>query len=63
VKTYSRKGNDNAVTTEKIASKIHNPQAKFLVHSPHTGTQTKQNMLMIVDKPMGTVPINIDCTG
>jgi hypothetical protein len=63
VRAYSKKGNDNAVTTERIASKIHKPQAKFLVHSPHSGTQTKQNMLIIVVKPMGNVPMNIDCTG
>lgn len=49
--------------TEITASKIHIPQATFFVHSPQDGTHTKQNMLMMVAKPMGKVPMNIDWTG
>lgn len=38
--TYRRNGNERAITTDRTASKIHKPQAKFRVHSPQTGTQT-----------------------
>lgn len=61
--THSKKGRERAVMTEKIASKIHKPQAKLRVQSPQAGTQTKQNMLMIVANPIGNVPMNMDWTG
>lgn len=61
--SYSKNGKDRAVITEMTASKIHKPQAKYRAHSPQTGTQTKQNMLMMVVRPMGKVPMNIDWTG
>jgi hypothetical protein len=38
-------------------------QAKLVAHSPHAGTQTKQNILTIVARPIGNVPMNMDCTG
>ena len=61
--SYMINGNTKHVSTENTASVIHNPQAKSLAQTPHAGTQTKQNMLMIVARPMGKVPRNIDCAG
>jgi hypothetical protein len=58
--THRSTGSVQAMITETTASKIHIAQAKFRAHSPHAGTQTKTNMLMIVAKPMGKVPMNID---
>lgn len=48
--------------TETTASKIHMPHAKFLAQSPHAGTQTSQNIEMIVVSPIGNVPMKSDCT-
>jgi hypothetical protein len=56
-------GRERAVMTDTTASKIHRPHAKYRAHSPHAGTQTRQNILIIVASPMGNVPMNMDCTG
>ena len=61
--TYSKNGNERAHRTEMTASKIHNAHAKSIAKLPQAGTHTKQNMLMIVARPSGKAPRNIDCTG
>lgn len=53
-------GKNNDMVTATAASKVHKPHAKYRVHSPQTGTQARTIMLMIVARPMGKVPMNMD---
>ena len=42
---------------------IHNDHATYSAQMPQAGTHTKEIMSMIMERPMGKVPENIDCTG
>lgn len=45
------------------ASSDHNASANSAAHVPQAGTHTRQNMLTIVERPIGNAPRNIACTG
>lgn len=56
---------DSERVTEAAAttSTIHKAHATVILHSPHSGTQTKTHISMSVVKPMGIVARNSELVG